>query len=338
MATTARLTLRPAREIVGGIAIVGIGSVLVLGMLGMALANEDPERLTAWMTAAGNVALDHIGWGLGSYIATLLALFALVNGSELLGDQDPDTASGTREIFSVLAVVMCGLLAPVLLLIVGAAVRAPEKVGALLIILPTGGLVCFLAVQIGRIRFVTLQQQRDAAKQVCAQAREVLPTVRRRSRRPYGLVLAVNVVLAAGVGTLVTTLLGASTQHVAGFAAWYVLTAIGLGLVEGNRPERFASLHTPRAVMWLGRLVVGAMYLVVAASAGQLILRGHHGPGAATLAVGALCAVSAQWPRERTPAWLLDWTLHGGAAAVFARSTRRTLLRARATIHELGEH
>lgn len=329
------LPSRPAKEAVTeviGMSVLGLFIVFVLGAFPS--GNDGVYRAMGLAPGAGAVVLEHIGWAFGAYIPILLGFYAIVIGGQLVAD--PPTAARTRRTLGFTAEAMTGALVPALVLILAACIADPSQAGALFVIVPVSAVMFFLAVQLGgfivferELRLASAERSRDWAK-------GRLDTLRRRSRKPIWLVVAVHTLLGGLVGTGMTLILTRPTGSILVLVLLYGLIALGLAFasVHGVHASRTARDRTSKVMAWM---IPSGLYLVGLLLAVEVLITSGASAGASVLAVVVFSALSTIWPRRWASRLLLNWTLQGAATGYAAKSVSSTYLRNMREIRELTE-
>lgn len=326
---------RRARESISEMAGMSVATICIT--IGLAVTFGGGEdlvpRAMVWTLTAGESVLDHIGWGFGVYIPTLLGFYAIVIGGQLVAT--PTAARRIRRVLGFVAEAMAAAFVPALLLVVIVCVGVPARAGALFVVAPVAGLMFFLAIQLGgflvferRQRLATAERSRDWAQQR-------LPGLAFRSRRPFWVVLLVHTLVASTVGVFVTVAF-TRPQPFWGLFVLYAIIAAGLVLASTHA---LVTLRTARdrstgVFVWV---LSGGLYVAVIAIAGELFVAhpsnfaGAAGVASVVLVTGA----STFWPRRCAPRLLLNWTLQGASTAYAARSVARVYRNAVREIREL---
>lgn len=197
--------------------------LLAVGVLNIGNPHEpgSEEQLRAAFDLAavmGTQVLREIGWALGLYIPTLIALYAIVVGGQLVSSEQ--LAGQTRRTLALVAEVMAASLAPSLLLIVAACISDPPVSGSLFVILPAVGVMLFLSVQLGGFLIPEREQLLRAALTAQEWARSKLRSLRRRrSTRSIWVVVPANILAS-------TAFAQASLLLVGNALPWWVPTTI----------------------------------------------------------------------------------------------------------------
>ncbi len=199
--------------------------LLMVGVLNIGNPHEpgsEQQLRSAFELAAlmGKQVLREIGWALGLYIPTLIALYAIVVGGQLVSSEE--RASQTRRTLALVAEVMAASLAPSLLLIVAACFSDPPVAGSMFVIVPAVGVMLFLSVQLGGFLIPEREQLLRAALTAQEWARSKLKSLRRRrSTRSIWVVVPANILAS-------TALAQASLVLVGNVLPWWVPTTIYL--------------------------------------------------------------------------------------------------------------
>lgn len=324
---------RPARESVSEIAAL---AVAVLGILGAAALfpynNEAALRLLEWAASAGKVTLEHIGWGFGVVIPTMLGFYAIVTGGQLLGSPSEPR---TRRLLGVAAELLFVALVPALLLIVAACVLHPTQAGALFVVVPAYFLMLFLAVQLGGFVVFEIETRLAAFAATREWARNRLRALSRRSRKPAVLVVIVNATVGAVFGTIASLVATGPTDVLVVWALLNTIVAVILALsafaafwltLAARDKSTMVLSWIPVAFLYGGVVVLMVLLWIVPETRSGLV---------GLLVIVVFVTLSTVWPRSRGMRVLLDWSIQGAAARSAVRTTARLLVKSVAEIAAL---
>jgi hypothetical protein len=323
---------RQARESISEIANASVGLMWVV--VAVALIPYDVasiSRLLTWAVPAGEVALDHIGWGFGFVIPTMLGFYAIVSGGQLVGSP---LEPRTRRVLGTVAELLFVALMPALFLIIAACIYRPALAGALFVVVPAYLLMLFLSVLLGGFVVFELETRRAAALATSAWARGRIASLNDRSRKAPGLVLVANIAAGAVLGTATSLAVAGPTTVVLIWAAVHLgmSTLLAGSMFLAVLVTRTARDKSAMALSWLPLAFVSFTLIVFvillwdeAAASGSI--------GLIVLAV--FFVLTAFRLRSRRARVLLDWSIQGVATRAAVRSITRRLLKVQAEIAEL---
>lgn len=290
----------------------------------------------------GESVLPHIGWGIGSYLAILLAFLAIVVGGVL--GKNPRSA-GIQRNFGLAAEGLVGSFVPIALTVVLACIGDPSQTAlAMLVIIACGALV-YLGVVLGqRIVFSQIDEMSSARRSVRVSTDTYFRLVpKSRSDRPWEVVTThLIVVTALGYGATLTAL-GAwkyETWLVEGFFL-FLLAAMLLTLTGGAaiviEQAAVPSLVSGMAILLAVYSFSSFAYLVV-----QYVIEGESAVALGLGVVGTLCLASSFWPNSRSNQVVVDVSIRGNATAIASQLTLRRIGRGLAVVRtlesQLGAH
>jgi hypothetical protein len=272
---------------------------------------------------AGKSALPQLGWAFGVYVPTLLGFYVLVVGEQL---GQLANAGRLRRLLGAVAEASLAALVPGILLALLYCATDSSQLGATFVILPAGGLLFFLAVQLGGFVVFDAAVQLDDAVSARERAHLQLLGLGPRSRRPVWLVVFANVVVVAATGCVGVGVVGAW----AWLTEWltFAMAATGAALLAGLAAF-IAAMVAGRTVVRRIFAVAGALALWAVTIMLGLSLQAEAGRGALPGVVGLVvmagaASFSALVSPRRNGTILADWTLTGAARAWSARSAERT--------------
>jgi len=314
-------TTRLARESVVEIVAMSWVAVVFTAVIAV-VAGGGWTNAMDWAATSGESVLGEIGWGLGIYVPTLLAFYAIIFGGQRLAAQA--TAWRLRRVLGLVAEAMFASFVPALLLMGVACLAEPARAGAFFVIGPVSAVMFFLAVQLGGFVVFETRHQLAAAlgnHEWAARRLGALPTWSRKS--PWVAILA-NA-LAASVLGMVASFSSARPNAVLGLFLLCVLTSVGLVLV-GTFTSVLLLTARDRITGVFVRILSIGIYLVVVILAAELLLSGPPvgGAGIGLILIALLTVTSASWPTPGVPAALRPWTLRGAATALARVSLERT--------------
>lgn len=327
------LPSRPAKEAVREIFVVSaVGLFIVFVLAALPGGNEGVYRAMGLAPVAGAVVLEHIGWAFGAYIPILLGFYAIVIGGQLVAD--PTTASRTRRTLGLVAETMTGVLVPALVLILAACIADPSQAGALFVILPVAGVMFFLAIQLGAFIVFERAEQLASAERARDRAKERLPALRQRSRKPIWLVVTVNAIAGGLLGTGTTLAITRPTGSVVALLGLYALIGLVLGFASAHGMYLFrtAQDRTSRVMAWA---FPTALYLAGIMLAVQLFVTSGPAGGTSVLVIVAFSVASTLWPRKGAPRFILNWTIQGATTGYAAKTITSTYVTNVRKIREL---
>lgn len=324
---------RPARQAVFEILTMStLALLLVLIAAALPGGADSVTKAISLAPAAGATVLEHIGWVFGAYIPILLGFYAIVVGGSLVTDDA--AAARTRRNLGTVAEVMVSALVPALVLILAMCIAKPSQAGVLLVIVPVSAVMFFLAVQLGGfIVFETalrLQSARDSREW----SNRRLRLLRRRSRKPIWLVVALNAAVGTAVGVFVVFLTGSSQMAQLESIVVFGIFALGLAVLGVSAINIFYTSRDrlSRIGAWL---MPAAGYLAVFAVALGLLASSDMGEAFGLIAVVSFSTMSLFWRRRNSPQLVINWTVKGAGTKSAARAVAKVLARNVKEIREL---
>lgn len=326
---------RPARESVTELLILSAVSVAMTSAI-VGLANDGDDRLRhslEWAASAGERTLGHLGWGLGAYISTLMAFYAIVIGGQLVAPEF--AAARMRRVLGAVAEFMIAGLFPALVIVVIYCVSSPAESGALFVIVPVWCVMLFLAIQLGGFIVIDSQQRLADAERSKEWARARIDSMRDRSQRAVPIVLLVNALAPVVLGSTVTLVLAgegfSSAPVVLNLVMAVLLVLAGVYALFIHRTARDS---LTRVLVWtmfalLYSLFAAALISVAASPPGDAVVLG-------SAPVMLLVCASTFVPVERVSPAALNWSLRGVGTSLALRSVVRTHRRAVRVIAELS--
>lgn len=204
LAKVPRLSTRPVKESFSDLGAVSLALLAILFPFLLWAAGWQYSELIPVATVAGEALIEHIGWGFGVIVPAMLGFYAIVIGGQIALPAEESVR--LRNNLGALSIVLTAALVPALCLIVVACFANPAVSGVILVILPTAGVMLFLAVKLGGFVVFEESKRLEMASQSKKDAALKLSKLGRCGKRTIWVVVAAHV----GVGAIVATVVAVS--------------------------------------------------------------------------------------------------------------------------------
>ncbi|MGY3565091.1 hypothetical protein [Sinomonas sp. RB5] len=242
--------LRQPKEAVAEILFLGFGCTYVsAAIVYLALGGGSGLEVVLWAAKSAKLLLDQLGWTWGIYVAVLLAFYAVIGGEQIVGSRV--TAARTRRNLGFFAELMAASTVPTLAIVLIYCAEHPTRWSALFVLIPVGGIIWFLGIQLGAFVVFEREIRRARARATLACTTNQLPALQKAAGRAAWAVLLANAAVVATFAVM-PVLLGGSRSAIAFWVLLFLAALVQLGInLYTVYDTKISSGWLTKGVSWL---------------------------------------------------------------------------------------